>query len=147
MVVFVFFKQKTAYEMRISDWSSDVCSSDLVEHDILRFAGDFGERIVTSFWGSFGWFESRLPMAVSIAMTVVVVVAAAAACWRRLPRLVLLLPVATAGAMVLSSGWGAFKKTGVSYATQGRYLFAGAAALEVLVALGDRKSTRLNSSH
>src|SRR3546814_7160538 len=28
--VFLFFKQKTAYEMRISDWSSDVCSSDLV---------------------------------------------------------------------------------------------------------------------
>src|SRR3546814_5020846 len=29
MVIFFFFKQKTAYEMRISDWSSDVCSSDL----------------------------------------------------------------------------------------------------------------------
>src|SRR3546814_4998043 len=29
--VFFFFKQKTAYEMRISDWSSDVCSSDLDE--------------------------------------------------------------------------------------------------------------------
>src|SRR3546814_2342451 len=28
-VLFLFFKQKTAYEMRISDWSSDVCSSDL----------------------------------------------------------------------------------------------------------------------
>src|SRR3546814_17288481 len=28
-MVFFFFKQKTAYEMRISDWSSDVCSSDL----------------------------------------------------------------------------------------------------------------------
>src|SRR3546814_9504821 len=28
---FFFFKQKTAYEMRISDWSSDVCSSDLKE--------------------------------------------------------------------------------------------------------------------
>src|SRR3546814_4087210 len=27
--VFFFFKQKTAYELRISDWSSDVCSSDL----------------------------------------------------------------------------------------------------------------------
>src|SRR3546814_1740750 len=27
--IFFFFKQKTAYEMRISDWSSDVCSSDL----------------------------------------------------------------------------------------------------------------------
>src|SRR3546814_5914761 len=29
LVYFFFFKQKTAYEMRISDWSSDVCSSDL----------------------------------------------------------------------------------------------------------------------
>src|SRR3546814_2362605 len=29
LCIFVFFKQKTAYEMRISDWSSDVCSSDL----------------------------------------------------------------------------------------------------------------------
>src|SRR3546814_17735241 len=29
MMLFFFFKQKTAYEMRISDWSSDVCSSDL----------------------------------------------------------------------------------------------------------------------
>src|SRR3546814_13071351 len=28
-----FFKQKTAYEMRISDWSSDVCSSDLLTYD------------------------------------------------------------------------------------------------------------------
>src|SRR3546814_10448647 len=29
--LFFFFKQKTAYEMRISDWSSDVCSSDLTQ--------------------------------------------------------------------------------------------------------------------
>src|SRR3546814_19247878 len=29
MMIFFFFKQKTAYELRISDWSSDVCSSDL----------------------------------------------------------------------------------------------------------------------
>src|SRR3546814_20223669 len=29
-LLFLFFKQKTAYEMRISDWSSDVCSSDLI---------------------------------------------------------------------------------------------------------------------
>src|SRR3546814_6525467 len=34
--VFFFFKQKTAYEMRISDWSSDVCSSDLVDLAISR---------------------------------------------------------------------------------------------------------------
>src|SRR3546814_8335432 len=31
--VFFFFKQKTAYELRISDWSSDVCSSDLISND------------------------------------------------------------------------------------------------------------------
>src|SRR3546814_7193740 len=31
MYFFFFFKQKTAYEMRISDWSSDVCSSDLAD--------------------------------------------------------------------------------------------------------------------
>src|SRR3546814_1315937 len=38
MCIFFFFKQKTAYEMRISDWSSDVCSSDLFQ------IGQHGER-------------------------------------------------------------------------------------------------------
>src|SRR3546814_5973011 len=37
--VILFFKQKTAYEMRISDWSSDVCSSDLSPADDKRFSG------------------------------------------------------------------------------------------------------------
>src|SRR3546814_5808011 len=32
--MFCFFKQKTAYEMRISDWSSDVCSSDLMYNQL-----------------------------------------------------------------------------------------------------------------
>src|SRR3546814_5490855 len=32
---FFFFKQKTAYEMRISDWSSDVCSSDLLDQVVV----------------------------------------------------------------------------------------------------------------
>src|SRR3546814_4931323 len=47
-VCIFFFKQKTAYEMRISDWSSDVCSSDLLTQDLaagrvgrLRIAGSF----------------------------------------------------------------------------------------------------------
>src|SRR3546814_6134468 len=34
-----FFKQKTAYEMRISDWSSDVCSSDLIRQGLGRLVG------------------------------------------------------------------------------------------------------------
>src|SRR3546814_6769637 len=39
-MVFFIFKQKTAYDMRISDWSSDVCSSDL---HFARTAGNRGE--------------------------------------------------------------------------------------------------------
>src|SRR3546814_15773975 len=39
VLLFFFFKQKTAYEMRISDWSSDVCSSDLLIQ--LEFSTDF----------------------------------------------------------------------------------------------------------
>src|SRR3546814_2298027 len=35
---FFLFKQKTAYEMRISDWSSDVCSSDLAESRLIIVA-------------------------------------------------------------------------------------------------------------
>src|SRR3546814_4719724 len=38
--VFFFFKQKTAYEMRISDWSSDVCSSDLLRQHARRHRAD-----------------------------------------------------------------------------------------------------------
>src|SRR3546814_14001609 len=41
-----FFKQKTAYEMRISDWSSDVCSSDLLgKSDVVTGSGIFGPGI------------------------------------------------------------------------------------------------------
>src|SRR3546814_7120408 len=43
-VFFFFFKQKTAYEMRISDWSSDVCSSDLRRHELERGRRRTGER-------------------------------------------------------------------------------------------------------
>src|SRR3546814_2573901 len=41
-IFFFFFKQKTAYEMRISDWSSDVCSSDLTAR--RRNARSVGDR-------------------------------------------------------------------------------------------------------
>src|SRR3546814_4154656 len=53
--MFFFFKQKTAYEMRISDWSSDVCSSDLLARphrlrdmfqiDLVADAGARGDRL------------------------------------------------------------------------------------------------------
>src|SRR3546814_8619008 len=39
LFLFFFFKQKTAYEMRISDWSSDVCSSDLADQPVAVHDG------------------------------------------------------------------------------------------------------------
>src|SRR3546814_5704986 len=62
--IFFFFKQKTAYEMRISDWSSDVCSSDL-DHaagDAGRASGLFhqhqiaGLRVACIRYGKFAPF-------------------------------------------------------------------------------------------
>src|SRR3546814_5307326 len=56
----LFVKQKTAYEMRISDWSSDVCSSDLRESDVYQWfqfrgacaAGDALDLAITGLAGS-----------------------------------------------------------------------------------------------
>src|SRR3546814_10453114 len=45
---FFFFKQKTAYEMRISDWSSDVCSSDLLVAAVLDVHGGLAVRNVAA---------------------------------------------------------------------------------------------------
>src|SRR3546814_4643830 len=45
---FFFFKQKTAYEMRISDWSSDVCSSDLLADARGSSQGDAGPLLAAT---------------------------------------------------------------------------------------------------
>src|SRR3546814_4799652 len=49
-----FFKQKTAYEMRISDWSSDVCSSDLPCADLAKRARGAHQPVVLerAFFGA-----------------------------------------------------------------------------------------------
>src|SRR3546814_2908382 len=47
---FFFFKQKTAYEMRISDWSSDVCSSDLGDADHHQRRPQRGEGAGVAGW-------------------------------------------------------------------------------------------------
>src|SRR3546814_3103543 len=52
-----FFKQKTAYEMRISDWSSDVCSSDLSGNAMLTLFLHFGRNAL----------EARYPRQYSVA--------------------------------------------------------------------------------
>src|SRR3546814_6429587 len=45
--IFFFFKQKTAYELRISDWSSDVCSSDLTVDDLQERVAFLCENVKT----------------------------------------------------------------------------------------------------
>src|SRR3546814_1408580 len=55
--MFFFFKQKTAYEMRISDWSSDVCSSDLAQQ-----AGDDPAREALVFDHQ----DAQIPVACAI---------------------------------------------------------------------------------
>src|SRR3546814_4685152 len=50
VVVFFFFKQKTAYDMRISDWSSDVCSSDLMTALAPLLRGDGDRGLVDQVW-------------------------------------------------------------------------------------------------
>src|SRR3546814_6675035 len=63
LTVCFFFKQKTAYEMRISDWSSDVCSSDLdagLEADDPRDPGHPAHALDRRIRGEVAKAESRI---------------------------------------------------------------------------------------
>src|SRR3546814_6512100 len=51
LVLFFFVKQKTAYEMRISDWSSDVCSSDLLKKDGISVVDSLNSESTTNHSG------------------------------------------------------------------------------------------------
>src|SRR3546814_8663052 len=126
---FFFFKQKTAYEMRISDWSSDVCSSDLGDVEAAR--------------GHVGGHQH--------------------ACLAGLEQVQRLLPLRLALVAVDRDGAqaGGLELFGEAVAAvlglaEHQHLVGVAAAqdLDQQVALaravdrmGDRKSTRLNSSH
>src|SRR3546814_3274188 len=64
MLVFFFFKQKTAYEMRISDWSSDVCSSDLASVRLSLWGAIAGNT--TNSFGRTPMKQSRILLAAVI---------------------------------------------------------------------------------
>src|SRR3546814_4523650 len=60
-----FFKQKTAYDMRISDWSSDVCSSDLLLSRVAESLA-FAQRLVDTNAGYFAQYPAIGEMVKSI---------------------------------------------------------------------------------
>src|SRR3546814_15751167 len=82
---FFFFKQKTAYEMRISDWSSDVCSSDLDEGYSQHLADPrLGAVVIGPGYPAGEALDHDVAAALDIGLTLVL---AAAAIASGLPRL------------------------------------------------------------
>src|SRR3546814_4529326 len=116
-MIFFFFKQKTAYEMRISDWSSDVCSSDLVAQG-LNFVS------VTNRIGASGATACKQAAAYGMG-------------WRVAQDCDLGLTLAHGGGY---PGYGSHVMLMPDHGT-------GVFALANRTYAGDRKSTRLNSSH
>src|SRR3546814_2595136 len=130
-----FFKQKTAYEMRISDWSSDVCSSDLREvpcEEVLKqpliraqsTAGEPWRAVAQRVLGDALQDREQLVSSFDIAMTLVsagygIVVAPSARLAGYLNRSIAARPLAGAPTVVMA----------------------------YLLHPRDRKSTRLTSSH
>src|SRR3546814_10325487 len=66
MSLFFFFKQKTAYEMSISDWSSDVCSSDPGDSDLKDCVVDHGAYERTQFAELAGAIKPHIAVVLSI---------------------------------------------------------------------------------
>lgn len=97
-------------------------------------------QLTRSFFGNFGWLELRIPdgvfwtAAVTIGALAVLALARLADA-RRAVAVLLLLP-ATLWLAVLANAWPGYQETGLVIAVQGRYLFAGLAALSVTTALG-----------
>src|SRR3546814_4095270 len=141
MYCFFFFKQKTAYEMRISDWSSDVCSSDLGSR--AAAVGLPGREATV--------FERPHTEANYITREMAFQVARSHARWLRLGASALVLGGPLLAWLLLAAGIGS---PVFALATAAVLLLAGAfverwlffAQARHVVTL-DRKSTRLNSSH
>src|SRR3546814_8117711 len=75
-IVVFFFKQKTAYDMRISDWSSDVCSSDLtllpdIDPFLTEGALRYERDLPAGSWSPLEWVSwDGAPMAVCLLLLV-----------------------------------------------------------------------------
>src|SRR3546814_2606697 len=131
--MFFFIKQKSAYELRISDWSADVCSSDL--DDALIGSKSSALRMGRYVRPGVGAFSAAALLLWSGAI------------WQIRPQglaVLALLPVA------LQLMWqvGTLKENGLDPLVKFRSnRFAGLLMFLGCLVVGDRKSTRLNYSH
>src|SRR3546814_4008819 len=145
--VFFFFKQKTAYEMRISDWSSDVCALPVSR----RGPGPPVHGLLDRGPPQDG-LQAPLPAAGSIHRPRMAATGARGRCMKRLIPLCLLL-LACAGCVRMHvygdpQAYAAGAGDTLRIATYNASLHDDAAGgLVRRLESGDRKSTRLNSSH
>src|SRR3546814_7956208 len=135
-----FFKQKTAYEMRISDWSSDVCSSDLDRDFIAAHTSGFEALRADLAAADWGVLEARSgldrPAMESIAEI-----------YARSERVIICYGM---GVTQHRHGTGAVQQIANLLLLRGNFGREGAGICPLRGhsnVQGDRKSTRLNSSH
>src|SRR3546814_3537546 len=150
-LVFFFFKQKTAYEMRISDWSSDVCSSDLndveaLEKRLKRLPAEAGKLVVLE--GVYSMLGDVAPLKEMIRVS-------------KEAGAMILVDEAHSMGFIGEHGRGVAEAQGVigdvdfiigtfskSVGTVGGFCVSNHPKFEILqIVCRDRKSTRLNSSH
>src|SRR3546814_5969741 len=139
--LFFFFKQKTADELRISDWSSDVCSSDLT----LMFQLEVAERIVapvgTNAYGRLAVLAQWRSHA-KIAMKV------HRSAFTPPPKIMSAIVHVTPGDQPAGVEPKLLSKlTEKGFGQRRKMLRQSLKGIEGAVAAADRKSTRLNSSH
>lgn len=110
------------------------------EPEALWWLRRFGAWIVERFWGWFGWFDVRMPLAAIVAGAVVVGVGVLAALvMRRRLRadiVLLLVPMVGIALIVAFGAYQSYARTGLTPAIQGRYLFPGVVGLAAGAGLG-----------
>src|SRR3546814_2283567 len=134
LLLFFFFKQKTAYEMRISDWSSDVCSSDLYRAQAQQARA----QIAATLAGADTIRSQVTEQDSSIRQARAQLAAKRAALDLANEQLARYRPLAATGAEP--------REKLQQYETQAQQAHADFVAAQAAVS-ADRKSTRLNSSH
>src|SRR3546814_2332789 len=145
--MFFFFKQETAYEMRISDWSSDVCSSDLLRPFRITGAREYGPGLRDRIDAALLLFGRAPGPAVIVECAQIPFAVPCGSFDRGRERVGAPIPAITKPGLI-------FVETVPREISDGRadkpgkpHAFTVSSAADPIHDVIDRKSTRLNSSH